>query len=348
MKVAMVEIEQEERPACARLEPGHEVIYCDTPLTIGNADRFTGAEVLSPFVDSQLDVGLLARLPRLRLIATRSSGVDHIDLDYCAAHGITVCNVPDYGDSTVAEHVFALLLCLARHTVDAADRTRRGGFSRSGLRGFELQGKVLGVIGTGRIGRRVIEIAHGFGMTVVATDIRPDRAVAQRWRFRYAALEDVLSVADVVTLHVPATADTVHLISDREFAMMKTGVVVINTARGPVIDVAALIRALSQRRVAAAGLDVLPEEPAVREEAEIFHHRILAERQLKTLVADHVLLGFPNVLVTPHIAYYTGEALHRIIETTLSNIEAFAGGEPRNVVVSAPVSGARDRGPTTD
>ncbi|MGO8771219.1 MAG: hydroxyacid dehydrogenase [Mycobacterium sp.] len=335
MKIIIVEAEQWEQSLCSRLESEHQVVYSTVALTRDTIDGFADAEVISPFVDSRLDAELLARLPRLRLVATRSTGFDHIDLDYCAVHRIMVCNVPDYGDSTVAEHVFALLLGLARHLVDAAERTRRGVFTRSGLRGFELQGKVLGVIGTGRIGRRVIEIARGFGMTVVATDLYPDHTAAARLGFRYAALVDTLAAADVLTLHVPATADTVHLISDREFAIMKPDMVLINTARGPVVDVAALIRALTAGQVAAAGLDVLPEEPVVREEAEIFRNRAIAEPQLKTLVANHVLLGLPNVLVTPHNAYNTSEALHRIIQTTLDNIEAFARGEPRNVVAPA-------------
>ncbi|MGK8558903.1 hydroxyacid dehydrogenase [Nocardia gipuzkoensis] len=332
MKIAIYEVEQWEHTACLRLHPEHELICSPAPLDTHTAAEAADADVLSTFIRSRLDADVLERFPKLQLVATRSTGYDHIDLGYCAAQGITVSNVPDYGDSTVAEHVFALILGLARHLVDAAERTRRGGFSQAGLRGFELRGKTLGVIGTGRIGRRVIEIAGGFGMAVVATDLHPDHAVAGRLGFRYADLDDTLAAADILTLHVPATTDTVHLISDREFDLMKAGAVLINTARGHIVDVAALIRALTSGKVKAAGLDVLPEESVIQEEAEIFRDRALSPLELRTLVAEHVLFGFPNVLITPHNAYNTDEAVHRIIETTLRNIEAFARGEPRNTV----------------
>ncbi|RDI57174.1 hydroxyacid dehydrogenase [Microvirga subterranea] len=333
MKVAVFETEQWEHEACLRLQPDHAVTCTHERLTGDTVVKYADAEIVSPFVYSRLDAGVLAQLPRLKLVATRSTGHDHIDLGYCRAHGVTVCNVPDYGDHTVAEHAFALLLAVSRHLVEAVDRTRRGNFSQSGLRGFDLHGRTLGVIGTGRIGRRVVGIAKGFGMDVVAFDIESNEKTAHRMGFRYAPLDDILTAADVVTLHVPATPQTIGLLSDREFGLMKPGAVLINTARGNVVDVAALVRALAGGRLAAAGLDVLPEEPAIREEAEIFRaEAVPVAYDLRALVANHVLLRFPNVIVTPHNAYNTDGAIQRIIETTLGNIEAFVRGEPRNVV----------------
>jgi D-lactate dehydrogenase len=275
---------------------------------------------------------VLAQFPSLRLIATRSTGYDHIDLGWCAAHGVAVANVPDYGDSTVAEHAFALLLAVARNLVEAVQRTRHGDFSRAGLRGFELRGKTLGVIGAGRIGRRAIEIAGGFGMTVIAHDLYPDADAAARLGFRYAELDEVLAAADALTLHVPATPGTASLISDREFGLMKPGAILINTARGNVVDAPALVRALADGKLRAAGLDVVPQEPLIREEAQIFREKWTGGHDLKALVANHVLLRFPNVIVTPHNAYNTESAVRRIIDTTVENIEAFGRGEPRNLV----------------
>ena len=333
MKVAVFEAEQWEHEACLRLQPEHAVACTREPLTKDTVAKYADAEIVSPFVYSKLDAGVLAGLPNLKLVATRSTGYDHIDLAWCRAHGVAVCNVPDYGDHTVAEHVFALLLGVSRHLAEAVERTRRGNFSQSGLRGFDLHGKVLGVIGTGRIGRRVIGIAKGFGMDVVAFDVRPDEAAAHQMGFRYAPLDEVLTAADVVTLHLPATPQTIGLLSDREFGLMKAGAVLINTARGNVVDTAALVRTLAGGRLAAAGLDVLPEEPAIREEAEIFRAEAGPEaHDLKALVANHVLLRFPNVIVTPHNAYNTDGAVGRIIETTLGNIEAFGRGTPQNLV----------------
>jgi len=333
MKVVVFETEEWERDACRRLMPAHEVACTRETLREQTADEFTDAEVVTTFINSKLGAGVLQLLPRLKLVATRSTGFDHIDLDYCRAHGITVCNVPGYGDHTVAEHAFALLLAIARNIVESVARTRGGNFTQSGLRGFELFEKTLGVIGTGRIGRRVIGIARGFGMEVVAFDVHPDHSAAATLGFRYAPLDELLAAADVVTLHVPATPESGHMLSDREFALMKDGAVLINTARGNVVDVAALVRALSTGKLRAAGLDVLPEEPVIREEAQIFRAGAPQEGyDLRALVANHVLLRFPNVIVTPHNAYHTDSAVRRIIETTLDNIDAFSRGAPQNEV----------------
>jgi D-lactate dehydrogenase len=329
----MFETEEWERQACIRLEPHHRVRCVAEPLDQRNAADFSQADVASPFINSRFDASALAQFPQLKLIATRSTGYDHIDLDYCAKHSITVSNVPDYGDSTVAEHVFALLLAVARNVVESVERTRRGRFTQTGLRGFELRDGVIGVIGTGRIGLRVIEIACGFGMKVLAYDLQPDQTAASRLNFAYTSLDKLLSDSDVVTLHVPATSGTLRMLSDREFARMKPGAILINTARGHIIDVEALVRALADGKLRGAGLDVLPQEPLIREEAAIFHQDAVRDAEdFKALVANHVLLRFPNVIVTPHNAYNTEAALQRIIATTLANIEAFARGTPQNVV----------------
>src|SRR5262245_19180112 len=333
MNIAMFETEEWERQACLHLEPHYSVRYVADPLDRRNAADFSDAEVASPFVNSRLDGAVLSHFPSLKLIATRSTGYDHIDLDYCAKHVITVSNVPDYGDSTVAEHVFSLLLAVARKHVESAERPRRGRFTQTGLRGCELRDGTIGVVGTGRTGLRVIEIARGFGMNILAYDLRPDEAAATRLNFAYTGLDKLLSDSDVVTLHVPATSGTVSLLSDREFSLMKPGAILINTARGHIVDVEALVRALADGKLRGAGLDVLPQEPLIREEAAIFHQEAVRDADdFKALVANHVLLRFPNVIVTPHNAYNTEAALARIIATTLANIEAFAQGKPQNVV----------------
>ncbi len=340
MRIAIFEAEEWERQACGRLEPAHALRCTPEALDARSVATHADAEIVSTFVNSRLDAEVLARFAALRLIATRSTGTDHIDLDWCAAHGVTVANVPDYGDATVAEHAFALLLAVSRNLVEAVERTRRGDFSQAGLRGLELSGKTLGVIGTGRIGRRAIEIARGFGMAVMAHDLRPDPEAAARLGFAYAGLDAILGAADVLTLHVPAAPGTAHLIGEREFALMKPGAVLINTARGNILDVPALVRALAEGRLRGAGLDVLPQEPLIREEAQIFRGAWSEGHDLKALVANHVLLRFPNVVVTPHTAYNTESAVRRIIDTTLLNIEAFAhDGRVPNPVGAPPARG---------
>lgn len=333
MRIAIFETEEWERAACRRLRPAHELSCTAKPLTASDAAQYSDAEIVSTFIASDLSRDVLGRLPHLRLIATRSTGFDHVDLEYCAKAGVVVCNVPDYGDPTVAEHAFALLMAVSRRIVEAAERTRRGDFSVGGLRGFDLAGRTLGVVGAGRIGRRMAQFGRAFGMTVVASDTQPIAAEADRVGYRHVGLDELLRTADVVSLHVPGGPSTRDLISDTQFALMKPGAILINTSRGGVVDPAALVRALSDGHLGGAGLDVLADEALVREEAEIFRSGVVLEvDQLRSLLATETLRHQPKVVVTPHIAYNTCEAVHRIVDLTVKNIEAFAAGHPTNVV----------------
>jgi D-lactate dehydrogenase len=247
-----------------------------------------------------------------------------------------VAHVPTYGDHTVAEHVFALLLAISHNLVEAVDRTRRGDFSLEGLDGFDLKGRTMGVIGTGRIGQHTATIARGFGMDVLAFDVEPRESVAGEIGFTYVGMEELLSRSDVVSLHVPGNDKTRNLISTEQFDAMTAGAVLINTARGSVIDTRAMLRALSDGKLRAVGLDVLAEEPAVREEAELLRSYLTRTDQAGALLADHILLRMRNVIITPHSAFKTREAVQRILSTTRENIESFIRGEPRNLV---PASG---------
>lgn len=332
MRIAVFEAEPWECQAFEKLRPGFDLNCFSEPLTETNALNHAGVGAVSIFIYSRLDSGTLKQLKGLKLIATRSTGFDHIDMDYCRDNGITVCNVPVYGSSTVAEHVFGLLLVICHRLYESIDRTRKGDFSQKGLRGFDIRGKTLGVIGTGLIGRHVIEIARGFHMEVAAYDPRPDPDLAARLGFVYAGLDEVLARSDVVSLHVPANRQTYHLLSTDQFAKMKEGAVLINTARGTLVDIEALLRALADGKVAAAGLDVLPEEPVIREEAELLSSFFHRDHDMSTLLANHILLRMRNVYITPHNAFNTREAVERILATTIDNIIAFTRGEPRNVV----------------
>jgi D-lactate dehydrogenase len=332
MKSIVFEVEDWERQAFESLQGEHQIEFVAGPLTPENSESYSHAEAVSPFIYSELSADVLRHLGRLKLIATRSTGFDHIDLEHCDANNITVCNVPVYGDNTVAEHVFALLLAISHNIVTAADRTRRGDFSLKGLQGFDLFGKALGIIGTGSIGRCVIEIAKGFRMEVLASDVRPDEALASRLGFRYVDMDELLASSDIITLHVPSNENTRNLISDEEFARMKEGVVLINTARGDVLDIKALARAIGEGKVAAAGLDVLPEEGGIREEAELLRSVYDRKQDLETMLLNHILLRLRNVIITPHSAFNTREAVERILHTTVRNIASFTRGEFENVI----------------
>lgn len=332
MKLVAFETEEWEAEACRALQPEFDLSCTLEPLDESNVLTHRNADIVTVFVHSLLTAPVLAQLPNLRLIATRSTGYDHIDLDYCAKAGIAVANVPGYGDVTVAEHVFALLLGLARHLTVYSERVRHADFTQADLRGFDLHGKTMGVIGTGRIGQRVIRIASGFGMKVVAHDVTPRSEVAKALGFRYVDLPSLLREADVVSLHLPATPATKNLFGDAEFALMRPGAVLINTARGNIVQIEALVRAITDGSLRAAGLDVLPQEPLIRDEAEVFRGRSVEADALKALLAYHVLTNAPNVLITPHVAYNTEDAFRRLIDMTIENIRAFAAGRPLNII----------------
>ncbi len=340
MKLIAFETEAWEAEACRALQTEFEFSCTESALDETNVTAYNDAEIVTVFVHSRLTIPVLVQMPHLRLIVTRSTGYDHIDLNFCAKAGIAVANVPGYGDVTVAEHVFALLLGLARHLPASSERARFGDFDQSELRGFDLCGKTIGVIGTGRIGQCVIRIARGFGMNVLAHDIAPRNEVAEALGFRYVDLPVLLSEADVVSLHLPAMPGTKGMIGDAEFALMKTGAVLINTARGNIVEIDALVRAITGGKLRAAGLDVLPQEPLIQDEAEVFRGREVEADALKALLAYHVLANAPNVLITPHVAYNTEDALRRLIDTTIENIRAFAVGHPVNLVQEMAQVGA--------
>ncbi len=331
MRIVIFEVEHWERDAFNSLESGNELLLVEEALNDDTVDRYRDADVISTFIYSKLDRNILGRFDRLKLVATRSTGVDHIDLDFCADRNILVSNVPSYGVNTVAEHTFGLILTISHNIVNAVDRTRRGDFSLQGLRGFDLEGKTLGVVGTGEIGRRVIRIARGFGMEVVAFDVKPVQGLDEELGFTYADFDSLLGGSDIITLHVPSIESTRHMIDEEAFRKMKKGAVLINTARGDVVESRALTAALAEGKLAAAGLDVLPEEPVIREEAELLRTVYQRDNNLVDLLADCALLRLRNVFITPHSAFNTREAVLRILATTADNIAAFLRGEPENV-----------------
>jgi D-lactate dehydrogenase len=334
MKISLFDVEVWERDSFEPLADAHDLRFVAEPLTPDNAGEHSDADVVSGFIFSTFNDRVLEQLNHLKLIATRSTGFDHIRMDLCGQRDITVCHVPTYGSNTVAEHVFGLLLTISHKLEEAIDRTRKGDFSPKGLQGFDLMGKTLGIVGTGDIGRDTIRIAKGFGMKVLAFDIQPDEQAAEELGFCYVSMEELLGKSDIISLHVPANEKTRHLISQDEFEKMKRGAVLINTARGDVVDTTALVQALAEQRLSAAGLDVLPEEPVIREEAELMRSIYEQRHDLTSLLANHVLVHMRNVVVTPHSAFNTREAASRILDTTLENIQAFAEGQPINVVSS--------------
>lgn len=312
--------------------PGEDIVFHESSFAANQELSDPDAAVLCIFIDSHVGEKELGRFPALKLIATRSTGFDHIDLEATKAHGVTVVTVPFYGENTVAEFAFALLLALSRRVIDADERVRTGVFSPAGLRGFDLAGKTLGVVGTGHIGAHIIRMAQGFGMTVIGFDAYPNQDLSRSLGFTYATLPDLLTTSDIITLHVPYNPHTHHLINKENIGTIKKGAYLINTSRGAVIETDALVGALKSGTLAGAALDVLEEEGDLADEAAFLTTPHPNADAIKTVLEDHYLIDHPRVIVTPHLAFNTTEALERILDTTIENIQHFIAGSPTNTV----------------
>lgn len=306
---------------------GHDLRFFDVRLTPDTAPLAAGFPVVCPFVNDQVDAATIRVLcdGGTRLLALRSAGFNHVDLEEAARCGIAVVRVPEYSPYAVAEHGMALVLALNRHIHRAYHRVRDANFSLEGLVGFDLYRKTFGVVGTGKIGRVMARIASGFGCRVLATDVTEDAELVQSNGVTYVNRSTLLRESDIVSLHVPLTPETRHMIDAEAFALMKPGVMLINTSRGALVDTRALVEALKTGHVGAAGLDVYEEEGPV-------FFRDLSLQPLQDDVLAR-LLTFPNVLITSHQAFLTREALSNIADTTLASVTAFERGEPLQHVV---------------
>lgn len=331
MKIAFFEIQGWEKRYLKKALKGHEVRFFKEELSAENADEVKAFDAVSVFIYSQVGGAVLKKMPKLKLVATRSTGFDHVDVKACKKAGVIICNVPFYGENTVAEHTFALIMALSRNVHKSYVRTLRNDFSIKGLKGFDLQKKTLGIVGVGHIGLNVARIAKGFGMEVLAFDMVKNDFISEVLDFRYVGLDELLKKSDIISLHVPHNEHTHHLINKKTIGMMKKGAILINTSRGEIVDTDAMIEALDSKRLAGAGLDVLEGEELIKEEKQLLYrkHNVQA---LKELVRDRILLSKDNVVFTPHIAFYSQEALQRIMETTVENILCYGTGQCRNLV----------------
>lgn len=317
MKIAMYDTKPYDKEWFDRLKPDdYEFFYFETKLKEKTAALAQGCDVVCAFVNDVVDAAVIDRLCEygVKLLALRCAGFNNVDRE--AAKGkLPVVRVPAYSPYAVAEHAMALLLCLNRKLHKAYNRTREGNFTLNGLTGFDLNGKTIGVVGTGKIGKVFIQICKGFGMHVLAYDVYPDKSL----EVDYVGKEELFQKSDIISLHCPLTDQTHHFINEESIQQMKEGVVLINTSRGALVKKEALLMGLKEKRIAAAGLDVYEEE------AEYFYEDCSNE-----IIEDDVLallVSMPNVLVTSHQAFLTSEALQNIAQTTLYNIRAFEEGK---------------------
>lgn len=331
MKIAMFDTHKFEREFFeeANRSFGHDITYFETRLTAQTALLASGFPCACCFVNDVLDKETLCVLSceDFKLIALRSAGYNNVDLGEARRLGFRVVRVPAYSPHAVAEHAVGLLLSLDRKIHRAYGRVRDLNFSLDGLVGFDLYGKTIGVIGTGKIGALFARIMAGFGCRILAYDVAPAGALRDDPMIRFVSLDQLYAESDVISLHVPLTPDTHHLVDARAIAKMKPGVTLINTGRGALIDTRALIEALKEERVGAAALDVYEEEENVFFEdlsGKVLRDDVLAR-----------LLTFPNVLVTSHQGFLTREALRNIALTTLQNISDFENGRELKNEVAA-------------
>jgi len=330
MRIALFEIEKWEEDYFKEKLKGHTLIFNSKPITVRSAAKYGDSEVLVVFIGSKVTKSIMDKMPKLKFIATMSTGFDHIDIEEAKNRNIKISTVPAYGQNTVAEHAFTLLQALNRNIVEAVTRTRQGIFDYTGLMGVDLEGKTIGIVGTGRIGQYMIRYATAFGMKVLAYDPFPKKELVKELGFKYVSLNMLYSKSDFLSIHVPLVEGTRHMLNKESFAKMKKGIKIINTSRGPIINTEDLIEALDKKIVGGCALDVLEAENDFKQEAKMTTLLKLNRKKLKLVVEDHALIHRQNVIVTPHEAFYTKEAVTRILDTTVKNIKGHSGKRYKN------------------
>jgi D-lactate dehydrogenase len=309
MKIAFFEMQPWEREYISSKIKKHTCLFFEHSLTEKDIPKIKECDALSVFIHSKINKETLDRLPKLKLIATRSTGFDHINLEECKKSNITLTNVPFYGENTVAEHAFALILSLSRNIHKSYVRTINNNYSIKGLTGFDLKGKTLGLIGSGAIGLHIAKMAKGFGIQVIAYDIIHNEQASKDIGFSYTDLEYLLKNSDIISLHVPYNKHTHHLLNENNMKNIKKGAIIINTSRGGIIDTEFMLKLLKNKHLLGAGLDVIEGEEHLSDKNPSI--------EVKTAKA---LFKMDNVIFTSHNAFNSKEALVRILDTTIKNL----------------------------
>jgi D-lactate dehydrogenase len=318
-RIAIFEISEWEKDYLNKaLLNEFQLLFFDVEIQFVPIQDYIDADIISVFIYSQVSSKIISSMSNLKRIATRSTGYDHIDLVAAKQKNIQVLNVPYYGENTVAEHTFALILSLSRNIHKSYLRSTQNDFNIEGLMGFDLKSKTIGIIGGGHIGQHVIRIAKGFGMEVLVCDVTQNNFLSEVLDFKYVDFDYLLANSDIISLHVPYNTKTHHLINSENIIKFKPGSILINTSRGGLVEIEALISALDSGILSGAGLDVLEGEDLIRQEEELFKSHTNPEA-IKRLIQDHILIKKDNVVFTPHIAFYSREAIQRILDTTVQN-----------------------------
>lgn len=334
MKYVFFEVEEWQKEPLQAAFPDHELMFTADKLNIENVSSYTNADMVSVFINSRVTKEVIDAFANLKLIATRSTGYDHIDSEYAKQKNIYVANVPHYGENTVAEHTFALILALSRKIFQTYERTEKLDFSiDNSIQGFDLKDKTIGIYGLGSIGYYVAKIAHGFSMNIVAYKRTPDPELTAEFGVEFvSSIEELLHRSDVISLHCPLVEATHHIINKETIRFIKHGSILINTSRGGLIDTDALILALEEGRLAGAGLDVFEGENALVDPVTLLDQEAGQQHNLQEVLENHILVARDDVILTPHNAFNSKEAVQRILDTTIENVHRFFVGNSQNIV----------------
>lgn len=322
MNITVFDVADKQEEEFFKKELGKTISCYSESLQEVPTRKFKDTEILVVFIRSQITSSVIDKLPKLKCIVTKSTGYDHIDVKYAKQKGIVIGNVPYYGENTVAEHTLALMLNLARKVHKSYLRTTQQNLSIEGLRGFDLKGKTLGVLGVGHIGLHVIRVAQALGMNVKAYDVQKNEFLSEVLHFQYCSLDEIVKTSDILTLHMPHNTHTHHFLNEKMLKKTKKGVMIINTSRGGLIDTPALYKYLKNGHIGGVGLDVIEGEELLTHEEELLtnskYHSKLAQ-----IALDKKIFEMENVIFTPHNAFNSQEAIMRILQTTANLVKEY-------------------------
>ena len=335
MKIIFFDVQPEEKGFINKNFNRDFEYYIDTN-TLNNpnqlTDNYKTANVISVFTNSRLNTEILSQFKNLKMIALRSVGYNHVDIDYCKKHNIVVCNTPDYGNTTVAEFALGLLLDLARKISSSYLKCKSLNYCPKSKIGIEIFGKNAGIVGLGAIGMEFARIVHGLGANIYAYDLLKNEDAIKKYNVQYTDFETVLRESDFISIHTPLTKDNYHMFNQKSFEIMKKNCILINTGRGELIDIEALYDALINEKIAGAALDVLENEEVIfntncNTQLDDFDKDVL-----QRVIINYKMFKLENVIITPHSAYKTHEAIRKILDLTLDNINSFKNGKIINSI----------------
>ena len=335
-KIIFFDVEDYEREFLLNnCQGSYDYVFVEEPLNNLKPlpDEYLDAGIISCFTNSRLSKDVLSQFRELKLIALRSVGFNHVDIEFCKKHGIAVETTPNYGNNSVAEFAIGLLLDVARKISRSYINLKNQKVNPLECVGFELAKKTIGIVGLGKIGAEMARLAKGFDMRILGYDIKQNPLLVEKYDVQYTTFDKLLTESDVISLHSPLTPDNLHLFDSDAFKKMKNSAILINTARGELVETQALYNALVNNEIAGAGLDVLECEETLSNSDYLDDIDRLNNSYLKKTLLNNRILNLENAVVTPHIAYDTKEAIHRILNTTMDNIAAFVDGKIQNNVI---------------